>query len=237
MTLRTTARTRRAACAGLIGLGMLALAGGCDPRTLLYFIQPFEPKIPAPGPSLKGQKVVILTHAGSFESYTEFPDLSDKLAKALGKTLEDNVKKIEVVDHAKVKRWIDGHPNYTEPWRAGLAFNADAVLFVEVEQFRVGSQNAPELLQGQSKSHVKLFKLIAPTDSKQKIIPGREKEEVVAHDEYVETTFPRTQSFLPVSASVNRSAFKKRFFEIFVAEIAWQFVPRVSGDMIQDTSF
>ena len=34
----------------------LALAGlfsltGCDPRTLFYFLQPFEPTVPAPGPA------------------------------------------------------------------------------------------------------------------------------------------------------------------------------------------
>ena len=53
---------RRVTVVLLFGLAGLACIPGCDPRTLLYFLQPWEPTIPAPGPSLKGKRVVILTH-------------------------------------------------------------------------------------------------------------------------------------------------------------------------------
>ena len=62
---RPHARTRRAvALLALASAGLLSLTG-CDPRTLIYFLQPWEPTISAPGPSLKGKKVVVLTHAAS----------------------------------------------------------------------------------------------------------------------------------------------------------------------------
>ena len=49
-TPRPHARTRRAAASIVVtAAGLLALAG-CDPRTVLYFLQPFEPTVPAPGP-------------------------------------------------------------------------------------------------------------------------------------------------------------------------------------------
>ena len=236
MTLRPLARMRRPAAVALLGLGLLALAGGCDPRALVYFLQPFEPQIDPSGPSLKDQKVVILVHAAS-GTLGDFPDLEDDLAKSLGRTLEGNVRKIEVVPHSKVKLWADAHPGYTNPADAGLDVDADAVAFFEVEHLQIESPLSPGLFQGESRVHVKLYKLTTPTDARGKEIPGRDKEVIVAHDEYVETAFPRTQGAMPISATVNRSAFKRKFLEVVVAELSWQFVPHASADMIQDTNF
>jgi hypothetical protein len=236
MTLRPFDRTRRSLVLGTLGLGTVALAAGCDPRALAYFLQPFEPTIDAPGPSLKGKKVVILCHATT-GTMSDFPDLEDDLAKGLGRTLAGSVKKIELVPHQKVKVWVDGHPGYTDPSDAGRDFEADCVVFLEVEAIQLEDYRSPGLFQGASRIHVKVFDLIEPTDDKGKPIPGRDREIVVSHDEVVETSFPRTQGAMPVSATVNRSAFRKKFLEIVIAELAWQFIPRASGDMIQDTSF
>src|SRR3712207_2559008 len=100
MNHRPHARTRRAALrlAGgvAVGLGSIALAG-CDPRMALYFLQPFEPKIKAPCPSLKGKRVVILAEAAS-GARTEFVSIDRELARELAKILKANVKKVDVVD-------------------------------------------------------------------------------------------------------------------------------------------
>ena len=48
MTPRPLARMRRAAWL-LAAVGLLTLAG-CDPRSIFYFLQPFEPTIAPPGP-------------------------------------------------------------------------------------------------------------------------------------------------------------------------------------------
>ena len=64
-TPRLNARMRRAVAGLMIAFAGLMSLPGCDPRTLMYFLQPFEPTIPAPGPSLKGKKVVVVAHAVS----------------------------------------------------------------------------------------------------------------------------------------------------------------------------
>ena len=50
MTPRTLAGMRRIAATVVMIGGMVALVG-CDPRPFFYFLQPFEPTIPAAGPA------------------------------------------------------------------------------------------------------------------------------------------------------------------------------------------
>ena len=202
---------------------------------MIYFLQPFEPKVEAPGPSLKGQKVVILAHQ-SGETLAEFPDLTDDLPKALGARIAAGVKKVEVVPHSKVKLWAEAHPDFTDPSDAGLDFDADAVVFLEVERFQIENPLSPGLFQGEARVHVKLYKITTPTDERGKPLPGRDKEIIVAHDEYVETAFPRTQGALPISSTVNRSNFRRKFFEIVVEEVSWQFLDHPATEMVQDTN-
>ena len=236
MALRPIATTRRTLATAALGLGLTALAGGCDPRTLIYFLQPFEPKIEPPGPSLKGKKVVILTHA-SLGATGDFPDLEADISKGVARRLEDGVKKLEVVPHSKVKVWADGNPAYTDPSEAGRAFNADAVIFLEIEGFQIESPLSPGLFQGESLIHVKVFDLTTPTDERGDELPGRDKEVIVSFDDPVETAFPRTQGAMPIGGSVVRSAFKKKFMDVVITELSWQFIPHPTGDMIQDTTF
>ena len=148
MTPRPHARTRRAvALLALAAAGLLSLTG-CDPRTLIYFLQPFEPTISAPGPSLKGKKVVVLTHAASGAG-TEFQAIDRELAKELVSLFRKNVKKIEVVDPEKVAAWADEHPTWTDPSEVARAFEADIVIFLEIEAFQVQSAQQPRHARGQ----------------------------------------------------------------------------------------
>jgi len=236
MTLRPTSTARRIALQTLLGLGLLGVAGGCDPRALFCFLQPFEPKIPPNGPSLKGKRGVILPRATP-NARAVFPGLEDKLATGLARKIKENVRRGEVVPHTKVKGWIDAHPDYLDPSEAGLAFDADAVVFVEVEHFQIESALRPGLFQGQARIYVKLYNLVEPTDSKGQPIEGQPKEVIVAHETTVEPVFPELQGAIPQSATANRSAFRQRFFDIVVSQVSWEFVPRGTGDDIQDTSF
>ena len=61
MTPRARARIQIAAVLVVAAAGLIAVSG-CDPRTLAYFLQPFESTIPPPegAPSLEGKKIVIL---------------------------------------------------------------------------------------------------------------------------------------------------------------------------------
>jgi hypothetical protein len=236
MIPRPLARTRREALAALLALGTLGAAGGCDPRALFYFLQPMEPTIKPPCPSLKGKKVVILTHSAMGTSAVT-PTLDKDLSVGLARIMEEKVKKVEIVPHDRVQTWVDSHPGYTDPAEAGLAFDADSVIFLEITDYAIDSPLSPGLFQGSSKVHVKVYDLLIPTDEKGRTIDGQPREVKVIHDDYVESTFPRVQGSLPQSATVNRSLFAKKFFEVVLAEVSWHFVPHASGDDIQDTNF
>lgn len=236
MTPRPAGRTRREALAALVALSTLGAAGGCDPRALFYFLQPMEPTIKPPCPSFKGKKVVVLAHAVA-GNQSDFIAIDRELSEGLVKVLREKVKKIDVVPAERVQTWVDSHPGYTDPAEAGHAFDADVVVFLEVEGFQIESPLSPGLFQGQSKVHVKVYELLIPTDAAGKTMEGQPREVEVIHDEYVESTFPRVQGSIPQSATANRNAFRKKFFDVVVSEISWHFVSHTEGDVIQDTNF
>src|SRR5271165_4141857 len=102
MTPRTLSRMRHLAVSVLLVGGLVALVG-CDPRPFFYFLQPFEPTIPAPGPSLQGKKIVVLTHATS-GSVAEFPTLDRDLNREFVANLKKKAKdlKMTLVEPEKV---------------------------------------------------------------------------------------------------------------------------------------
>jgi hypothetical protein len=235
MSLRPIARTRRAALAVLVSAGSIVLASGCDPRSLVYFLQPFEPTIAAACPTLKGKKVVVLAHAAAGQG--EYQSLDHELAESISRIIKEKIKKVDVVPAEKVALWVDAHPGYTDPSEAARAFDADVAIFLEIEKFQIESPNSPDLFQGVAKVHVKVYELAEPTDDKGKPIEGKPREVIVIHDEYVDSLFPRVQESIPVSASVNRNAFRKKFFDVIVSEVSWHFVEHANGDDIQRTTF
>src|SRR3954449_9221028 len=101
MTPRPNARMRRAALATCLAAATLLALPGCDPRTLFYFLQPFEPTVPAPGPSLKGKRVAVLAHAVS-GTYSDFQALDRELGREVIANLRKNVKRIDLVEQDKV---------------------------------------------------------------------------------------------------------------------------------------
>ena len=64
-------------------VGGLIAVSGCDPRTLAYFLQPFESTIPVPegAPSLEGKKIVILCNVTS-GAVAEYPSLERDVPRA-----------------------------------------------------------------------------------------------------------------------------------------------------------
>jgi hypothetical protein len=232
MTPRPHARMRRAVAASLfLATGLLALAG-CDPRQALYFLQPWEPTIPAPGPSLKGKKVVVLTHAVA-GTQNDFLSLDRDLAREVGTLLRTKVKKIDLVNQDKVWKWVEGHPNWTDPSEVAEAFEADMVIFLEVESFQVQDPHSPGLLEGSAKTHIQLVSLDYPKNSKGKSITDQPKEPKVIYDDYRDTTFP-VRGPIPIETGVSRGAFKTKFLQVVAAEISWHFVEHSPEDDIQD---
>lgn len=236
MTPRPTARTRRAALLTmtLAPLGLAALAG-CDPRQALYFLQPFEPKIAAPGPSLKGKKVVLIAKAAP-GALGDFVSIDRELTREVGTILRANVKKIELVESDRVWAWDQAHPRWTDPSELVEAFDADLVIFLEIAAFRIQDPSSPGMFEGHSAVHIRVVERAHPKDSR-----GREQTDLPKRTEIIsdadrETTFP-LRGPLPASAEVTPTTFKHRFLQLVATEVSWHFVDHAPGDNVQDVRF
>jgi hypothetical protein len=234
MTPRTLVALRRAAVAMLMVGGLVALVG-CDPRPFFYFLQPFEPTIAPPGPSLEGKKVVVLVHATS-GSQAEFPTLERDLNREFIANLKKKLKKINVVDPEKVATWVEGHPKWTDPADAARDFEADVVIFLEMETFQVQAPGDLNVLQGSAKVHIQAFEMAYPKNSKGRPIKDQPKESHSIYDDYQESNFP-VRGPVPMDSGIGRSAFKNKFIQVIGGECSWHFVEHSQDEMIQDVRF
>lgn len=215
-------------------VGVVALTG-CDPRQAMYFLQPFEPKIPAKCPSLKGKRVVILTSAAA-GLRTDYLNVDREIAKKLAPILKENIKKIDLVETSKVAQWSEGKPNWTDPTEAANAFEADIVIALEIREFQVQDPSSPGLFQGRSNINIHVVELAHPKDDKKKPMTDQPKEANTIYDDDIATIYPTT-SHVPQEASLNPSVFKNRFMEIVVKELSWAFVEHAPGDNIHSQRF
>jgi hypothetical protein len=235
-TPRPLARTRRTVVSLVIAASGLAALAGCDPRTMLYFLQPFEPTVPAPGPSLKDKKIVILTHV-SGNAMAEYKTLDRDLTREVVANFRKTLKsKVEIVNWEKVSTWMEGHPNWTDPGDAGRAFEADMVIFLEVESFQVASITSPGMLEGNARTHIQAFEMEYEKNSKDKPIKDKPKEAKQVYEDYRDSVFP-TRGPMMEGEGVSRAAFKNRFLQVVAAEISWHFVEHSPEDDIQDVRF
>jgi hypothetical protein len=234
MTPRTLGRMWHLAASVLLVGGLVALVG-CDPRPFFYFLQPFEPTIPAPGPSLQGKKVVVLTHATS-GSQAEFPTLERELNREFVANLRKKGKKITLVDPDKVATWVEAHPKWTDPADAARDFEADVVIFLEMEQFQIQAPGDLNVLQGTAKVHIIAHEMVYPKNSKGKPIKSQTKESRSIYDDYQESTFP-IRGPVPMDSGVGRAAFKSKFLQVVANECSWHFIEHSQDDVIQDVKF
>jgi len=213
--------------------GSLIAISGCDPRALVFFLQPNNPSIEAPGPSLLEKKVVILCNV-SANALGEFPSLERDMCREVAGLFRKKVKKITVVDPDKVATWIEAHPKWSDPSDAARDFDADVVIFLEIEEFRIQSPGDLNVLHGTSKTHIQVFEMQYPKNSKDKPIKDQPKEAHNIYDQYCESTFPN-RGPIPVDSGTSPSAFKNKFLRIAATEISWHFVEHAPDDTIQDS--
>ena len=235
MTPRPHARTRRAALAALLaGAGLLMILPGCDPRTLIFFLQPFDPTVPAPGPSLKAKKVVVLTHVST--NAHDYGDLKRDLTREVVANLRKNVKNIIVVDPDKVNAWDDAHPTWTDPSQAAKDFEADMAIFLDVSEFKTEDPSSPGLMEGTSNIHIQVWELAHPKDSNGHPKKNQPKEGSKVYEEQADTTFP-VRGPIPRDTGISPTSFRIKFLKLVATEIAWHFYDHAPGDDIQDVKF
>lgn len=228
-------RLRRAA----IGLTLLVVApaalAGCDPRQALFFLQPFDPKIAPPCPSMKGKRVVVLATAAP-GTQNEYMAIDREIASELVRTLKKNIKKIDVVDPEKVQDWARSKPTMTDPADAARAFEADMVIYLEIQKFQVQDARDLQMFQGRSNIHMQVTELAYPTDDRGKELTDKPKESKVIYEDDRDTEFPVTGG-IPIESGISKATFKNRFMKVVNEQISWHFVEHEPGDNIQDTRF
>jgi len=217
----------------LVASASLIAVSGCDPRALAYFLQPFEPTIAPPGPSLDDKKIVILCNVTS-GSLAEFPSLERDLTREFATALKKKAKKLTVVDPDKVATWVEAHPRWTEPADAARDFDADIVIFLEVEQFQVQAPGDLNVVHGDSKIHIIAYEMRYPTNSKDRPLKDQPKEAHDVYNDYAESSFPN-RGPLPIDSGTSRSAFKNKFLKIVATEASWHFVEHAEDASIQDS--
>jgi hypothetical protein len=224
------------ALVALLAGGSLLASSGCDPRTLAYFLQPFEPTVPPPcGEDLmfEGKKVVILCRNVS-DTSGDTSSLERDLTRHLTTIFRKKVKKITVVDPDKVATWVEAHPKETDPAELARDFDADIVIFLEVEQFQSSSPSDLNVLHGTAKVHVKAYEMDYPKNSKDKPIKDQPKEATEKYDGFAETSFPQSGP-IPIDSGSSRSKFKTTFVKVVAKEISWHFIEHAPDDSIQDS--
>ena len=224
-------RVRTLASFFLAGCALVATTG-CDPRMILYFLQPYGPTVPPTGPSLKGKRVVIITHVGGGAG-GDYIALDRDLMRDVSKILKKELKKIDIVDSERVRTWAEAHPNWTDTSEVAKAFEADVVVFLEVEEFSVQSASSPDLLQGNAKIHVMVHEMKYPTNAKGRVMHDQPKEDEEIFNDYCNIVFPK-KSPIPLEQGINAGAFRTKFLHIAATDISWKFVEHAPEDEIQD---
>jgi hypothetical protein len=232
---RNRSRIRRAA----LGLTLLvvtpAILAGCDPRQALYFFQPFDPKIAAPCPTMKGKKVVVLAVAAP-GTQNEYVSIDREIGNELVKKLRTGVKHIELVDQEKVRDWLKSKPSMSDPADAARAFDADIVVFIEVQKFQVQSPIDLAMYQGKAIVHVQVTELVYPKDDRDRDLKDKPKESKIVFEDDRDIEFPVTGG-IPIESGTSKATFKNRFMKIVHEQISWSFLDHAPGDNIQDTRF
>jgi hypothetical protein len=231
--MHADARVRRALVALMAG-GSLLTISGCDPRTLAYFLQPFDATVAPPcETSLQGKKVVILCRAVA-DSTGEYSSLERDLSLNVATIFRKKVKKITVVDPDKVATWVEAHPRETDPAEVARDFDADIVIYMEVEQFQTQAPGDLNMIHGEARVHLKAFEMEYPKNSKGKPIKDQAKEAHEIYDGYAEPSFP-DRGPIPIDNGSSKAKFRITFVKVVAKEISWHFIEHAPDDSIQDS--
>lgn len=189
---------------------LLVCLSGCSAiSTLAYFIDPND--TPAAYKGLTDKKTVVVCRAESLE-YSD-PLIGRELSGVIGRKLEQNDKKIAVVDDQKLADWTDRN-DWSDYRQVGKALKSDMVVGVDIERFAI--RQGPTLLQGQADIRISVYDI---KDGGKKVWEYR----------------PATIKFppnAPIPASERQEAdFRRQFIDRVAEEIAHNFYAYNSRDL------
>ena len=179
---------------------------GCNPLTVFYFLFLLPPpKVDAAYAGLEKQKVAVLTFASRSAQF-EHAGIDNDLAKGVARELREHVKHIKLVDANEVRQWRDEHSAF-EPTDVGRKFEANRVVYIEVESFTLYEEHTTQLYRGKANVRVQVFDMTKDGD--------------MVWETRVEPEFPGHRP-IPVT-DMSRDKFRSLFTKYLTRQIAHNF--------------
>ncbi|MDH3718408.1 MAG: hypothetical protein OES79_09845 [Planctomycetota bacterium] len=171
--------------------------------TTMWIVDPND--VDAEYSGLVERRVVVVCEADNslpFDSYT----VTDQLAVRVGRLIQQNVEKVDVVQASEINDWTDHNElnSYTE---LGAAMQANLVVLMKLHDFRV--RQGSNMLQGQAHVDVEVLDVASG--------------ELVHELEPLDSTYPPNNG---IPADLSNRRFEERFRQRFVRVLADQVARR-----------
>lgn len=146
---RSGFRSVRLAVAGLV---VVAAAGGCTTLGgLAYLVNPDD--VPAETTALRGKHVAVVCRPVVELEYSDAGS-SRELARLVGESIAQNVRRCRVIGSTEVARWLDENDWVDYP-TLGKAVDANIVVGIDLDEFRL--HEGSTLLKGRAKFRIRAF--------------------------------------------------------------------------------
>lgn len=153
---------RRPALWALSALFALAASGCYLGHFLVALTKPKEYKHIKAEYRLEAERLVIVPYVGSniqFQYPTAPVEIANEVVYALGRHLKDKVR--TVVPPVAVVQWQESNLEWPNMGleEIGRRFQADTVLYLELEQYTMLEENSANLLRGRARARVQVAKV------------------------------------------------------------------------------
>ncbi len=162
----------------------------------------------------KGKKILVLCDAPK-EVKWDFDSVDRELGRHLSHRLSQN--KIKVMDPDAVHAWLDEHVDWDTPVEIGRDFEADYVIFVQINEFGLYEQGSNSLYRGHSECLITVY----------------EMEDGEGHEIYTKEYISKFPLLEPVSTSEQSYYdFKRHYLSRLSEELGRHFYEHYAGDDI-----
>jgi hypothetical protein len=201
-------------------LAIFVLGIGCSPMSAFYFLWPqdpkFQPECPLTCEKKKETKIVVLASSSLLdprpESYGAEQDLAERLIQVVKKYYEEEKEKVKIVPHYMVRDFHNKNPNPLTPYEVGKHFQADKVVYLEVDKLSLYKEgSARQLFFG----HVEMT--VTVTDM------SKEREESRVFDKPYIQDYPRTGEIMADGS--NPAFFRAQFLNHVANDLSRRFIP------------
>jgi hypothetical protein len=151
----------------LVGLLALTALGACGCHWLyVWMVAPRHPKETIKAEyALKAERLVIVTYAGTeilFDDPTVPLEISNNIANEILRSLPASIKTI--VHPAQIVHWQESTLEWPNMSLVDIAkaFQADTLLYVELERYTMMEDRSANLYRGRARAHIQVAETAAP---------------------------------------------------------------------------